>query len=113
MPRHSQPSSVPTPPETVHLMEHLASTPVSASQIRTHTNRDPLLSKVKQQDWLGGDVKPYKRCKNELIPQLCDLVVDKLHESHPGIESLWLSVCMVPVSRNICVRTIYSIRLLP
>ena len=32
----------------MHLMEHLASIPVSVSQIRTHTNRDPLLSKVEQ-----------------------------------------------------------------
>ena len=48
LPHCSLPSSVPTPPETVHLMEHLASTPVTASQIRAHTNRDPLLSKVKR-----------------------------------------------------------------
>ena len=39
-------SQVPTPPETVHLMEHLYSTPVTASQIRVHTHRDPLLAKV-------------------------------------------------------------------
>ena len=71
-----KPSSVPTPPETVYLMEHLASTPVTASQIRVHTNRDPLLSKVKQfvqQGWpervegeSTNNVQPYKRRKNEL-----------------------------------------------
>jgi hypothetical protein len=109
LPCHAQPSRVPTPPETVHLMEHLASTPVSASQIRMHTNRDPLLSEVKQlvqQGWPGRmegkstDMQPYERRKNELSlqdgcllwggrvvipPQLRDRVVDKLHESHPGI----------------------------
>jgi hypothetical protein len=82
-------------------MEHLASTPVSASHIRTHTNRDPLLLEVKQllqQGWPGrmigepADMQPYKRLENELSlrdgcllwegrvfipPQLHDRVVDR------------------------------------
>ena len=109
LPCSSQPSSVPTPPETVHLMEHLASTPVTASQIKLHTDRDPLLSKVKQfvqQGWPdrvnseSTDMQPYERRKNELSlhdgcllwggrvvipPQLRDRVVSELHEAHPGI----------------------------
>ena len=39
---------VPDPPEMVLLMEHLASTPVSAQQIKMLTDRDPVLSKVKK-----------------------------------------------------------------
>ena len=109
LPCHSQPSSVPIPPETVHLMEHLASTPVTASQIRVYTNRDSLLSKVRQfvqQGWPervegeSTDIQPFERRKNELSlhdgcllwggrvvipPQLRDRVVDELHEAHPGI----------------------------
>ena len=106
LPCHSQPSSVPTPPEMVHL---IISTPVTASQIRVHTNRDPLLSKVKQFVQQGlpervegesTDMQPYERRKNKLSlqdgcllwggrviipPQLCDRVVNELHEAHPGI----------------------------
>ena len=86
-------------------MEHLASTPVTASQIRAHTNRDSLLSKVRQfvqQGWperVGSesiDTQPFERRKNELslhdgcvlwggrvvIPlQLRDRVIDELHEA--------------------------------
>ena len=47
LPLSSFPAQVPLPPETVKLMEHLDSTPVTASRIRTCTRRDPLLSKVK------------------------------------------------------------------
>ncbi len=69
LPRHSLPSSVPTPPETVYLMEHLASTPVTVSQIRVHTNRDHLLLKVRKfirQGWPervedeSTDIQPYE-----------------------------------------------------
>ena len=90
-------------------MEHLDCTPVTASQIGVHTNRDPLLAKVKQfvqQGWPGRvegestDIQPYERRQNELSlhngcllwggrviipPQLRDRVVNELHEAHPGI----------------------------
>ena len=39
---------VPDPPEMVLLMEHLASTPVSAQQIKRLTDRVPVLSEVKR-----------------------------------------------------------------
>ena len=51
---------------------------VSASQIKTYTNRDPLLSEVKQlvqQGWPArmegkpGDMQPYERRKDELSLQ--------------------------------------------
>ena len=48
------PSDVPTPLETVQLMELLATTPVSAGQIREQTERNPVLVKVKlyvQKSW--------------------------------------------------------------
>ena len=72
---------MPTPPDTVRLMEHLASTPVTISQTRAHTNRDPRLSEVKQfvqQGWperVEGEsinMQHYERCKNELsLPDGC------------------------------------------
>ena len=108
LPSPSYPSNVPTPPETIHLMELLDSTPVSARQIRNHTDRDPLLSQVKkfvQQGWpstteKSAELQPYERWKSELSlhdgcllwggrvvvpPQLRNKVTQELHEAHPGI----------------------------
>ena len=54
------PSCVPTPPETVHLMEYWASTPVTASQIRVHTNCcwkwNSLYSKVGLKEWKASQL---------------------------------------------------------
>ena len=41
------PTNVPTPPETIVLLEQLASDPLTATQIRKMTHRHPVLSKVK------------------------------------------------------------------
>ena len=48
LPLPTTPSVVPTPPETIHLMEHLSMGPVSAVQIRQLTDRHPLMAKVKR-----------------------------------------------------------------
>ena len=42
------PTNVPMPPETIALLEQLASVPLTAAQIRKMTDRDPVLAKVKQ-----------------------------------------------------------------
>ena len=57
----------PRPPEAVHLMEYLDSLPVSSAQIRTWTDQDPLLLKVKR--WiLSGWPDPTPNEEEELKP---------------------------------------------
>ena len=48
LPLPTVPAEVPTPPELVLLMEHLADSPVTADQIRSWTKRDPTLASVLQ-----------------------------------------------------------------
>ena len=47
LPLPDTPSQVPLPGETVLLMEKLQSSPVTAAQIRSWTDRDPILSQVR------------------------------------------------------------------
>ena len=42
------PTTVPMPPETIALLEELASIPFTATQIQNMTDRNPVLTKVKQ-----------------------------------------------------------------
>ena len=104
----SCPAQVPLPPETIKLMEHLDSSPVTASQIQTLTNRDLLLTKVRQfvqHGWPHStepELKPFAVHKDELSiqdgcllwggggrvvvpPQIREEVMLKLHKAHPGI----------------------------
>ena len=46
LPLPDTPSQVPLPGDTVLVLDRLSATPVSVSQIRTWTSRDPLLSRV-------------------------------------------------------------------
>ena len=48
LPLFEWPVNVPSPPETIALMEQLATMPLSATQFRTMTNCNPVLAKVKQ-----------------------------------------------------------------
>ena len=41
------PEHIPVPPETIHLMDTLNSSPVTAAHIKQWTTKDPMLSKVK------------------------------------------------------------------
>ena len=105
------PSEVPTPPETVQLMELLAATPVSAGQIHVQTERNPVLAKVKlhvQKGWPAEEESspeflPFSRRKEELSlhdgcllwgtrvvvpPSLRAQVLDELHEAHPGVSRM-------------------------
>ena len=45
LPLPTTPSQIPTPPETIQLMENLSLGPVSAAQIRQLTDRHPVLFK--------------------------------------------------------------------
>ena len=60
------------PAETLLLMEHLATTPVTATYIKNWTNRDPVLAKVKQfvaSGWpernAEKDLQPYFQRRNK------------------------------------------------
>ena len=99
---------VPRPAEVVHLMEHLDTSPVSSSQIRSWTDNDPILAKVKtwvQSGWPTQEnveveeLRPYTMRRYELsveegcllwgnrvvVPQKGRKVLEMLHEAHPGI----------------------------
>lgn len=45
-------AEIPRPPELVHLVEHLDSTHLSCTQIRTWSDHDPTLSRVRK--WVQG-----------------------------------------------------------
>ena len=109
--RLPMPQSVPTPPvpgDTIMLLEKMEEFPVNVSQIRTWTNKDPLLSRVRKLVQCGfpehlksdKDLKPYMQRKFELSvqdqvllwgnrvivpPQGRARVIEGLHEAHPGI----------------------------
>ena len=78
--RLPMPQSVPTPPvpgDTIMLLEKMEEFPVNVSQIRTWTNKDPLLSRVRKLVQCGfpehlksdKDLKPYMQRKFELSVQ--------------------------------------------
>ena len=105
LPLPESPLYVPMPPETIHLMETLDSSPITSAQIKQWTRRDPLLSKVKDLLLRGGQhdkdaaISPYSKCWNELSvhdgcllrgnrviipPEGQTPVMELLHEGHPG-----------------------------
>ena len=98
---------VPDPPEMVLLMEHLASTPVSAQQIKKLTDWDPVLSEVKKfvlQGWplcsntMSEELLPLELSVQDgcllwgsrvVIPSPVRIkVMEELHETHPGISRM-------------------------
>ena len=100
--------SVPIPPEMIHLVDILNSSPITVSDIKSCTATDPILSKVatlvsrgwKNNIGTGEDFTPYSRRYSELSivdgcvlcgsrvitpPKLWEGVLDEIHKSHPGI----------------------------
>jgi len=109
LPLPVQPREVPMPQELVYLLEGLEISPVTVDQIRSWTDRDPVLSKVRrfvQHGWprtFDSVLQPYHSRQLELsIQDNCLLwgnrvVVPKqgrekllalLHEGHPGISKM-------------------------
>ena len=103
LPLPQKPSSVPVPEETVLLMEHLAFTPISATQVKVW------LSKIKQQLLAGSPIdggeetEPFKQRQTELSiedgcilwgsrvvlpPRARDKMLTELHNGHPGIAKM-------------------------
>ena len=109
LPQETARKDPPKPAEMIHLMEYLDSSPVSSTQIKTWTDHDPILAKVKgwiltgwpsETTSLEEEVRPYARRKYELsVEDGCVLwgnrvvipskgrnqVLRMLHEAHPGI----------------------------
>ena len=103
LPDYSTP--IPTPGETILLLDILHSLPVTAEHIRKWTNQHLTLSHVKTmilQGWQftnDANFKPYMRRREELSvhdgcvlsgsrivvsPQGCTKIIEELHEGHPG-----------------------------
>ena len=67
-------ADIPVPMEVVALLEYLESTPVSAKQIKTQTDQDPLMSRVEKffmEGWPQGEdskeIEPFSGQKDELF----------------------------------------------
>ena len=109
LPLPDTPSQVPLPGDTVLVLDRLSATPVSVSQIRTWTSRDPLLSRVRdfiQQGWpqsVDTSFRPFHSRRSELSvqdgcllwgsrvvipPQGRALIMEEFHETHPGVSRL-------------------------
>ncbi|KAL5517714.1 hypothetical protein EMCRGX_G003317 [Ephydatia muelleri] len=111
LPLRESPSSVPVPGDTVLMMEALSDmgSAVSATAIKSWTDRDPVLSRVRRmvlhgwQQQEGVDFQPYQQRKHELSvedgcvlwgsrvvvpPAGREAVVRLLHEGHPGISRM-------------------------
>ena len=109
LPLPEAPREVPVPADTILLMDYLQASPTTASQIKTWTDRDPVLSKLRKmllQGWQSTNdqaLKPFQSLKNELSVQddciLCgsrvlippqgrQKVIDELHSGHPGISRM-------------------------
>ena len=106
LPLPEMPENVPVPGEFVLLIDQLADAPISATQLKSLTAKDPLLAKVLQFIRYGwpnsvndADLKPYFVktwelteldgciiwCSRVLIPpQARDHILAELHGGHPG-----------------------------
>ena len=106
------PTSVPTPAETIAVIEHLSTIPLTATKIKLQTERDTVLSKVKRYTQSGwpdtldtedADLKPFHNRRNELslednvllwgnrvVIPFCfqSRVLDVLHSTHIGISRM-------------------------
>ena len=110
LPLPTTPKEVPQPADPVLLMERLNASLVTAAHVRSWTDRDPTLAKVRkfvQQGWPDKEddkqMSPYFQRKDELSvedgcilwgvrvvvpPQLRAQVLDEIHEGHPGINRM-------------------------
>ena len=105
LPMSEMPNSVPIPPETVSLIDTLDSSPITASQVKHWTAKDPVLSKVRDLLQRGNlstekdSIAPFHQFEYELsVQDGCILrgnrvvippegqgpVIELLHDGHPG-----------------------------
>ena len=103
------PSNIPTPGETIFLVESLSSTPINTKQVAKWTSQDPILSRVRhliERGWTDineTELTPYKQRQNELsvaggcilwgsrvvIPVAGrDQALNMLHEGHLGMSRM-------------------------
>ena len=113
LPISQHPQTVPVPGDPINLvLQHFDTTPVTAIEIKTWTDKDPLLSKVRRFVMNGCPVddntseealRPYLTRKDKLSvhrgcllwgtrvivpPKGREMIVKELHESHPGISRM-------------------------
>ena len=109
LPLPEQPKEIPMPEELVLLMETMEFSPVTVKQIKTWTERDPVLSTVRRfvkQGWpksVKPEFRPYHARKLELsiqddcllwgsriiVPKLGrEQLLSLLHDGHPGISKM-------------------------
>lgn len=109
LPLPEAPSEVSVPDEVVFLLQTLQSSPITADQIKKWTNRDPILSRVRNfvskgwNDSCEDELSPYRQRKDELsMLDGCVLwgnrvivptagrkeVMCLLHDGHPGITKM-------------------------
>ena len=110
LPLSDCPTNISMPPKTIAVLEQLESVPLTATQIRKMTDRDPVLAKMKQYTWKGWpawpatvtdkQLQPYSSKRDELSledeillwgrrvvvpPQVRDTVMEEAHSAHIGI----------------------------
>ena len=106
LPLPEQPSAVPLPGEMVLVFETLNQSPLTATQIKWWVDKDPLLSRVREnvrrgwRDSVEAAMQPYQSRQAELSvhdgcllwgsrvvipPQGRAAVITLIHEGHPGI----------------------------
>ena len=116
LPIPDAPDVTPVPLEVILMLEQIDSSPITVSQVRTWSQRDPVLSQVcrfLQNGWpsnLPSEFQPFITKKDELsIVDNCllcgsrlvipppgrKLLLEELHEAHPGISRIKSRACML------------------
>ena len=112
LPLSKHPQTVPVPGDINLVLQHLNTTPATATEIKVWTDKDPVLSKVQKfvmTGWPDDDnenekaLRSYFNKKDELSvqsgcllwgshvivpPKGREMIVKELHESHPGISRM-------------------------
>ena len=110
LPLPEQPAVVPTLGDVDLLMNQLSDAIITAAQIATWTQKDPVLSRVHcmilhgwSKSTLDSAFKPYSSCKDELStvdgcvlrgcrvvvpPPGREMILEQLHDTHPGISKM-------------------------
>ena len=107
LPAGPAPINVPVPGDTIHIMQHMDMSPITSTDVRKETARDPVLSQVYL--WVQSgypdvcnedNLRPYFQRRSELSihdgclqwgarvvipPVLQDKVPTELHEGHHGV----------------------------